>query len=206
MLNHIYNTQSSTTNPTISFRICSTLKKDPVHIRSFSAFHPKPLPQLLLPPPPCVPLFLPLSEAGLEVLCHECQQTWCLGCLDGLDPLKIFTFHGHFDVGEEPEVTWMGRMMAGMEFGRWMLYYHLYLPWQCIWYFSEWLFLPHKMKSPSCYGHKKMILKINYSHQKYSPPPPLFSVIQINFLSSTCFVLMKIFSYLQEETWILLTI
>ena len=52
-----------------------------------------------------IPSFLPLSEAVLEVLFRECLYLRCRGCLDVLNRFKTFTFHGHFDFGEEPEVA-----------------------------------------------------------------------------------------------------
>ena len=52
-----------------------------------------------------IPLFLPLSQAVLEILFRECLYLRCRGCLDVLNRFKTFTFHGHFDFGEEPEVT-----------------------------------------------------------------------------------------------------
>jgi len=50
-----------------------------------------------------IPSFLPLSEAGLDVLFPECLYWHCRGCLDVLNRFKTFTFHGHFDFGEEPD-------------------------------------------------------------------------------------------------------
>ena len=51
--------------------------------------------------------FLPLSEAVLEVLfCESLVALHCHGCLDVLNRFRTFTFHGHFDFGEEPELAW----------------------------------------------------------------------------------------------------
>lgn len=67
----------------------------------------------IIHPPPTVslthntltPLFVPLSEAILEVLFSECVQLCCCDYLDVLNPFKRFAFPGDCDFGEEPEVA-----------------------------------------------------------------------------------------------------
>ena len=66
------------------------------------------MPFKILPPPTSntlIPSVLPLYEEVLEVLFRECLWLRCRGCLDVLNRFKTYTFHGHFDFGEEPEVA-----------------------------------------------------------------------------------------------------
>lgn len=51
-----------------------------------------------------IPLLLSFFEAILEVLFHVSYS--CDGCLNVPNLFKAFNFHGYFDFGVEPEVSW----------------------------------------------------------------------------------------------------
>lgn len=54
---------------------------------------------------PC-PVLKDLQSFGTcTKIASLCLYLCCLGCLKVLNALKIFTFHGHFDFGEEPDVA-----------------------------------------------------------------------------------------------------
>lgn len=47
--------------------------------------------------------FLPFSEAALGILSYECLYLHCHDCFKDLHWFKMLTFHGPFDLGEDPE-------------------------------------------------------------------------------------------------------